>query len=365
MKLQIWFYKGTAGDMWVDNVSVVSKASDSISNTSFEEIATVPNWTISGSGEKQMAVSAGDVHAGNGALYVNDNSVTPVDVLSDAVTVNSNWIGHEMLISYGVKGLGPKEANGMVNATTPSVFVNFYNENGQQLATSTRISASGAYPHWSVRSKSGIVPEGAKTFRVWIAYGSTTIGDVLIDDVSVIMVCKHDTLTYTEVEPTSCKKPGKESAYCALCQQNIEREIPQLSHTPDEGVIKTPASCDQTGVKTYTCTICGEPEDQDYPANGHDLKAVAAKPATATENGNIAYWVCKVCDKYFADADENEEIYDKNSVFFTLDGSTPVPEEPTVPSDPDNPPKTGDNTALALVLAVMVIAGAVVVTTKA
>ena len=213
--------------------------------------------------------------------------------------------------------------------------------------------------------KSGIVPEGAKTFRVWIAYGSTTIGVVLIDDVSVIMVCKHDTLTYTEVEPTSCKKPGKESAYCALCQQNIEREIPQLSHTPDEGVIKTPASCDQTGVKTYTCTICGEAEDKDYPVNGHDLKAVAAKPATATENGNIAYWVCKVCDKYFADADENEEIYDKNSVFFTLDGSAPVPEESETPSDPVNPPKTGDNTALALVLAVMVIAGAVVVTTKA
>ena len=368
VKINFAFYiwSTNAGEIWIDNVSLLEKAADALSNTSFEETATVPNWTISGSGEKQMAISAGDVHSGDGAIYVKDNSSAAVNVLSDPVALNSNQIGHEIQLSYYIRGLGAKGTDGMVKSV-PAVFINFYDDAGQ-LGTETRVMQTGSYPYWSRRSMTGVIPEGATYFRVWISYGTSTIGDVLIDDISVATACNHDKLTYTEKEPTSCTKPGKESAFCSLCQQTIEREIPQLDHIPDAGVIKSPASCELTGVKTYTCTVCGTPDDQDYPADGHKLKAVPAHPATATANGNIAYWVCEVCDKYFADAQENEEIYDKASVIILNGTTTTEPQEtqaPTVPADPNKqPPKVGNNTSLIILLSLSAVAVAVIITTK-
>lgn len=65
------------------------------------------------------------------------------------------------------------------------------------------------------------------------------------------------------------------------------------------------------------------------PSHGkcsHIMDAIAAKAATCTEDGNIAYWHCTVCDKYFSDAEGEEEI-SADSISVAAFGHTPVIDE--------------------------------------
>lgn len=65
------------------------------------------------------------------------------------------------------------------------------------------------------------------------------------------------------------------------------------------------------------------------PSHGkcsHIMDATAAKAATCTEDGNIAYWHCTVCDKYFSDAEGEEEI-SADSISIAAFGHTPVTDE--------------------------------------
>lgn len=50
----------------------------------------------------------------------------------------------------------------------------------------------------------------------------------------------------------------------------------------------------------------------------HTLTPVAAKAATCTEAGNIAYWFCDDCDKYFSDAEAENEITQAQTVISAL-----------------------------------------------
>ncbi len=50
----------------------------------------------------------------------------------------------------------------------------------------------------------------------------------------------------------------------------------------------------------------------------HTLTPVAAKEATCTEAGNIAYWFCDDCDKYFSDAEAENEITQAQTVISAL-----------------------------------------------
>ena len=50
----------------------------------------------------------------------------------------------------------------------------------------------------------------------------------------------------------------------------------------------------------------------------HTLTHVAAKEATCTEAGNIAYWFCDDCDKYFSDAEAENEITQAQTVISAL-----------------------------------------------
>ena len=54
------------------------------------------------------------------------------------------------------------------------------------------------------------------------------------------------------------------------------------------------ATCEKPAV----CEDCGRPYGN---ALGHNAVKTEAKAATCTEDGNIAYWYCDVCNKYFSD----------------------------------------------------------------
>ena len=62
------------------------------------------------------------------------------------------------------------------------------------------------------------------------------------------------------------------------------------------------------------CEICKESYGSLDPNSHTDLKHVDAKAATAAEEGNIEYWYCKACEKYFSDADAQNEITQAQTV---------------------------------------------------
>lgn len=122
---------------------------------------------------------------------------------------------------------------------------------------------------------------------------------------------------------------------CTECGYVIEA---QLSHTHD--VDTTKYESDETN-HWNTCSGCGEKQN----VSAHEFEWKIDKEATATEKGS-KHEECKVCG------------YKKAAVEIPATGT---PTDPT-PENPDSPP-TGDNSMMALWIAVLFVSGFGVVTT--
>ena len=95
----------------------------------------------------------------------------------------------------------------------------------------------------------------------------------------------------------------------------------------------------------------------------HDMKHVDAKEPTHLEEGNIAYWYCEYCDKYYKDGAGANELSLKDITIPKLKDQTAT----GTPSDNDKPSgdqtgdttstETGDDSNIALWIAVMLAAG--------
>ena len=124
---------------------------------------------------------------------------------------------------------------------------------------------------------------------------------------------------------------------CTECGYVIEA---QLGHTHD--VDTTKYESDETN-HWNTCSGCGEKQN----VSAHEFEWKIDKEATATEKGS-KHEECKVCG------------YKKAAVEIPATGT---PTDPT-PENPDSPP-TGDNSMMALWIAVLFVSGFGVVTTAA
>ena len=201
--------------------------------------------------------------------------------------------------------------------------------------------------------------------------------DLLSDGVTAVIIFKLTPLeaSHTHTYGTEWKSDAYKHWHECSCGAKSE----EAAHTAGEWIIDTPATATTSGSKHKECTVCGYTmTTETIPATGggehthnyssdwksdsinhwkecscgdkadvaaHSFKWVVDKEATATKKGS-KHEECKVCG------------YKKAAVEIPATGT---PTDPT-PENPDSPP-TGDNSMMALWIAVLFVSGFGVVTT--
>ncbi|MDO4487173.1 MAG: leucine-rich repeat domain-containing protein [Bacillota bacterium] len=105
------------------------------------------------------------------------------------------------------------------------------------------------------------------------------------------------------------------------------------------------------------CGICKKPYGEVDKTN-HNLENIPAKDATITETGNIEYWKCLDCGRLFADENGTKEISLADTVIQKLTPETNGDKGQSTKADAEDSAKTGDNTNLAMWIALMLLSGA-------
>lgn len=143
-------------------------------------------------------------------------------------------------------------------------------------------------------------------------------------------------------------------------------------YNPEFDVIKENATCSKEGEVLRTCYKCGKVVSEKTsiaPDNHAGLKHIDAVAATKTAEGNIEYWYCEGCGKYYKDAKATQEITKAQTVTAKLPSDN---NENTGGNDSNNGkpgngantlPQTGDNSSLALWIALLLASGGAVTAT--
>ena len=105
-----------------------------------------------------------------------------------------------------------------------------------------------------------------------------------------------------------------------------------------------------TCVDKAKCDICLAAYGDVDTTKHSDLRHVTKVDATATADGNIEYWYCEGCGKYFSDKNGTKEIKKADIVTAKL-------------KDDSNSPQAGDNSNLALWIALLFISGSAAIGT--
>ena len=157
------------------------------------------------------------------------------------------------------------------------------------------------------------------------------------DDVFGHLPSHH--VTAHAANASTCTVAGNSAYwYCQECEAyfsdaectNVIKEnswvLPLADHVTElEGAVA--ATCTQNGYSgDQVCTVCGQTitEGHEIVAAGHAMVHTTATEATCTTAGNSEYYYCTTCQKYFSDANGENEIAE-NSWVIEAPGHTLTP----------------------------------------
>lgn len=195
-------------------------------------------------------------------------------------------------------------------------------------------------------------------------------GEATCTELAVCEICNEaygdlipHRLALTEKQNATCSTDGKEAYYtCEVCKKHFEDETgnTEITNLDEYGVI--PATEHQVGTDWKKddsnhwneCINCGEKMNE----AAHTYEWVTDKEATADEAGS-KYEECTVCG------------YEKAAVEIPATGTTTDPTKPNQSDNTEKPadttkeerPQTGDNSNIALWIALMLAAGATLIGT--
>lgn len=216
-----------------------------------------------------------------------------------------------------------------------------------------------------------------------------------VDTWRIIPVLGHSFGAWETVTEATCTKTGTEKRICSRCKEEETREIAMKAHEWSDSYLGENADpekhyhvCEACGtrdngaehiwnVEAATeqtdkhCTVCGYVTEAQL-GHTHRATLVAGKEATCTEAGSKAYYTCD-CGMFFEDEGCTKEIIDLNSWKTlpmlehdfkdgkcTVCGAADPDYEPTNPGgDKPEVPQTGDNSNLALLVALLFVSGGV------
>ena len=159
---------------------------------------------------------------------------------------------------------------------------------------------------------------GAKSFKVTVAAKTADGFDI---SASKVVSLKSE---HTDAEP--------KDHICDICGATLSE------HSGGEATCKDKAVCE----------YCRKEYGELAPNSHVDLKHFPAKAATKTAEGNIEYWYCSGCGKYYKDAAATKEIAKADTVIAKLPDDT-------------KSPQTGDNSHMALWMALLLVSGGAVI----
>ena len=211
--------------------------------------------------------------------------------------------------------------------------------------------------------------------------------------------CPHKWGKWVVIKEPTCTKKGTRERTCKYCGETDRESIKKTGHSWGKWKVTKEATCSVQGTRKRTCKNCGEVETEKFyaehqygswkvtkeptctaagektftckidkthvkteaiPAKSHDLEKVERVEPTKDKDGNIEYYVCKECHKLFKDKDGKTEIKQEDTV---LKYATPTPAPTKAPTAPGgnaagSNPKTGDETNIALYVAILTVCGA-------
>ncbi|MBR3203041.1 MAG: leucine-rich repeat domain-containing protein, partial [Solobacterium sp.] len=147
----------------------------------------------------------------------------------------------------------------------------------------------------------------------------TDCGEIISSIHKTIPALNH-TLTKEDTVAASCTQPGHiEGWTCGNCNKHFTDETGNIEITEESWVIPpnhnwrawsqtTAPTCTEKGVQTRTCSNCDASETEEIQATGHNFEHHDAEPATCTTAGNSEYWICGTCGNCFSDAEGNTKI---------------------------------------------------------
>lgn len=187
-----------------------------------------------------------------------------------------------------------------------TLIVAFYDENTDQMLTSTNCTVTNTQRDYSLNLPNGLPEYYKHEFTEEIIKEPTCAqnGEKKLTcqcgKVEIVAIPalghKEETIKGT---PATCTKDGlTDGTKCSVCGEIVKaQEVIKATgnHTYSAWQVTKEATCTATGTQTRTCSVCGKTETQTIAKTAHKVVTDKAVAATCTKNGKTAGSHCSVC----------------------------------------------------------------------